>query len=404
MDSSVFSYTPLPAELPDADALRVAIQPNMSCRGWPSPAGSKALDNYTALEDAFVLGQLKQAGAVIVGTTRMSELGFGLLNDTGSRAVTDGLADAALIIDHLGEARAAAARAGLFGFKPSWGIVSRHGLSGLVPSMECWGMAARHMSDIQEVMTAISTPDDQDFSMHPGPLPEFSRPRRSFQNLPPVIGVADGYERFLSPVETPAWKAALAALAKAGCRIQRVPLPDPGLCSLALHIIAAVEASSSAGRYDGVRYGHRTKTCADWNEMYLKTRGESFGTLIKTFLFQGAYFQFQQYEAFEQACRARGLLMDQILAALSNLDGLASLTLRAHPDPAAAQTIADTVEAFGFTLPASLTGLPALQIPGLACHGSRDLGLHITGKPFKDPDLLALARFLETLSHTAGAA
>ena len=403
MDSSVFSFTPPPQDPPDADGLRVAVQPSMSCRGWPAAAGSLALENYTALEDAFAIQRLRQAGAVIAGTTRMSELGFGLVNDTGSQAVTDGLADAALIIDHLGEARAAAARAGIFGFKPSWGSVSRRGLTGMVPSMECWGMAARRISDIHQVMTAICAADDQDFSMYPGPLPDFSQ-SRSFQSRPPVIGVADGYDTRLTPDEALAWETGLSALETAGCRIIPVSLPDPALFSLALHIIAAVEASSSAGRYDGVRYGHRTDTCTDWNEMYLKTRGESFGTFIKTLLFQGAYFQFQQYEAFEQACRARGALLEQTRAALSDLDGLASLTLRAQPDPAAALTISDTVDAFGFTLPASLTGLPALQVPGLARHGTRDLGLHIMGKPFKDPDLLALARFLETLTHTAGAA
>jgi aspartyl-tRNA(Asn)/glutamyl-tRNA(Gln) amidotransferase subunit A len=403
MDSSVFSFPSPPADLPGLDTLRVAVQPNMSCRGWPAHAGSLALDNYTALEDAFVIRLLRQAGAVIVGNTRMSELGFGLVNDTGARAVTDGLADAALIIDHLGEARAAAARAGILGFKPSWGSVSRQGITGLVPSMECCSVAARHISDIQEVMTAICAPDNQDFSMHPGPLPDFSQ-TRSFQNQRPVIGVADGYEQLLNPSETTAWETALDAMETAGCRIQRVCVPDPALSSMTLHIIAAVEASSSAGRYDGVRYGYRTKTCADWNEMYLKTRGESFGTFIKTFLFQGAYFQFQAYDSFEQACRARGVVIDQTLAALADVDGLVSLTLRAQSDPAAAPTIADTFDAFNFTLPANLTGLPALQLPGLACHGSRDLGLHIMGKPFEDPNLLALARFLENLTHTAGAA
>jgi aspartyl-tRNA(Asn)/glutamyl-tRNA(Gln) amidotransferase subunit A len=136
--------------------------------------------------------------------------------------------------------------------------------------------------------------------------------------------------------------------------------------------------------------------------MYLKTRGESFGTLIKSFLFQGAFFQFEQYGAFEQACRLRGLLMDQTLAALSELDGLAGLTLTHKVDPAAAKTIDHTYQAFGFTLPASLTGLPAVQIPELACNGSKDLGLHIIGKPFKDPDLLALARYLEDMANTGG--
>ena len=403
MTSSVFSFTPSPSDHPVSDALQVAVQPNMSCCGWPADAGSNALKNYTALEDAFVIAQLKQAGAVITGTTCMSELGFGLVKDTGSRAVTNGLADAALITDYLGEARAAAALVGLFGFKPSWGSVSRTGLAGLVPSMESWGITARSVSEIRQIMRLICISDDQDFSMHPEPLPDFTL-FRSFQNQAPVIGVAEGYEQQLNTNQAFAWKTALSGLKTAGCEIRPVHLPDPAMFSLAHHIIAAVEASSSAGKYDGVRYGHRTDTSADWNQMYLKTRGESFGTLIKTFLFQGAYFQFQQYEAFEQACRARGSLMNQTLTALADLDGIAGLTLAAHVEPTAARTIEDTYEAFGFTLPANLTGLPAVQIPGLARHGSKDFGVHIMGKPFKDPDLMGLARFLETVTSKAGAA
>ncbi len=404
MDTSVFSFTPLPADSDTTDAaeaLRIAVQPGMSCRGWPAGAGTKALENFTALEDAFVIRQLKQAGMVIAGATRMSELGFGLAGETGALAVTDGNADAALIIDSLGEARAAGAKSGIFGFKPSWGSVSRQGLTGLVPSMECWGITARQVDDIQQVMTAICALDDKDFSMHAGPLPDFTESHR-FQDRSPVIGVADGYDAGLTPEETRAWESGLAALETAGCRITRVSLPDAALFSLAHHIIASVEASSSAGRYDGVRYGHRTPSSDNWNEMYLKTRGESFGTLIKSFLFQGAYFQFEQYGAFEQACRLRGLLMDQTLAALSELDALAGLTLTDKADPITAKTIDHTYQAFGFTLPASLTGLPAMQIPGRACHGSKDFGLHIIGKPFKDPELLALARFLENLGNTGG--
>lgn len=403
MDSSVFSFIPVPADSESTDALRVTVQPCMSCRGWPAAAGTKALENFTALEDAFVIRQLKQAGMVIAGTTHMSELGFGLVTDTGALAVTERLADAALIIDHLGEARAAAAKAQVFGFKHSWGSVSRRGLTGLLPSMECWGMAARQVSEIQQVMAVICAVDDRDFSMHPGPLPDFT-PSLSFQDRSPVIGVAHGYESGLNPKETQAWESCLAALETAGCRIITVPLPDAALFSLAHHIIAAVEASSSAGRYDGVRYGHRTSSSDTWNEMYLKTRGESFGTFLKSFLFQGTYFQFEQYEAFEQACRLRGSLIDQTLAVLSNLDGLAGLTLTAQTDPAAAQTIEDTYLSFRFTLSASLMGLPAVQIPGLACYNSKDFGLHIMGKPFKDPDLLALARFLENLANVKGAA
>ena len=78
------------------------------------------------------------------------------------------------------------------------------------------------------------------------------------------------------------------------------------------HIVGSVEASSSCGKYDGVRYGHRTASAKNWNDMYLKSRAESFGLMIKTYLFQGAYFQFENYAAFENACRIRARLVKEV--------------------------------------------------------------------------------------------
>lgn len=127
---------------------RFTVQANMSVRDWPTEAGSVALKGYIAVEDSTVVSRLQKAGACLVGSTRMSELGFGIRNDSSAKAVVDGHADIALITDTMGEARMAAALAGVCGFKPSHGIVSRFGLFGLVPSMECIGIAARHPFDI----------------------------------------------------------------------------------------------------------------------------------------------------------------------------------------------------------------------------------------------------------------
>jgi len=121
---------------------KVVIQPNMSVRGWLCDAGSLALEGFVALEDATVVTRLRNAGAKLVGSSRMSELGFGLAGDTATRILSGGGADIALVTDTMGEARVAAAGSGVFGFKPSFGIVSRFGLVGLVPSMsvmEFWG-------------------------------------------------------------------------------------------------------------------------------------------------------------------------------------------------------------------------------------------------------------------------
>jgi aspartyl-tRNA(Asn)/glutamyl-tRNA(Gln) amidotransferase subunit A len=181
---------------------------------------------------------------------------------------------------------------------------------------------------------------------------------------------------------------------KSGIKIEEIKQSDAALYSSVHNVIGSVEASSSAGKYDGVRYGHRTSTAGNWNEMYLKSRGESFGPLIKTYLFQGAYFQFENYAAFENACRIRGRLLDEIKEIFTQVDWIASLTTREKYDAYKASNIEEIYEAFFFTAPSSVNGLPAIQIPGVALDGNLDFGLQIVGRPLSDPGLLALGEYL----------
>jgi len=136
--------------------VRVTVQPNLSVRDWPTEAGSKALERFVALEDATAVERLRAAGAAVVGSTRMSELGFGLAGDSSAAALAGNICDAALVTDTLGEARWAAAAAGAVGFKPSHGVVSRLGLIGLVPSMECLGVVAGSVERAAAVMAAVA--------------------------------------------------------------------------------------------------------------------------------------------------------------------------------------------------------------------------------------------------------
>lgn len=393
MNSKVFSFSTPSLTLDEKDRLRVAIQPNMSCEGWPATAGSMALENYVALENATVIRSLKNAGSTIVGSSHMCELGLGLVGDTSNQAITENLADLALVTDHMGEARVAAAQKRLAGFKPSYGIVSRLGLIGLIPSMECWGILARDVETIKSAMATICVSDEQDFSMLSENLPSFDN-AMSLNTQSGVIGIAEGYEKSLSKAENEAWQKVLSELEKAGFQLKAVQYPDPSLFSAAHHVIGAVEASSSAGKYDGVRYGHRTDRAENWNDMYLNSRGESFGTFIKAYLFQGAYFQFENYAAFENACRLRGRLLHEAGEIFQQVDWVASLTIRENHDASKVSGISDLYEAFSFTVPASITGFPALQIPGIAISGNTDFGVQITGRFLSDPQLLALGEYL----------
>jgi len=399
MASDIFTYkNVLPQTSAEGGVLtgkKVVIQPNMSARGWLTNAGSLALEGYVALEDATVINRLRDAGAVLIGSTRMSELGFGLAHDTATQVLHLGEADIALITDTMGEVRIAAATSGLFGFKPSYGIVSRFGLIGLVPSMECYGILAKSPEDIMATIEAIAGKDENDFSM-----PDFSMPDES-QKTTGTAGVIKECLSTMDDTELKAFKTGLTKLEKAGLTIQEVSFENFSLFQTVHNVIGSVEASSSAGKYDGVRYGHRAASAKNWNDMYLNSRGESFGMLIKTYLFQGAYFQFENYPAFENACRIRRRLVQDNEDLFKKVSVLALPTRRLQHDAAKATTISETYDAFLLTLPANITGHPSLQVPSLCMDSGTDLGLQLIGPRLSDARLLTIGTRLSSLVQGA---
>ncbi len=395
MTDDLFAYrpeTPLQtaAEGP-LDGTTVLIRPDISVTGWLTDAGSPALADFHALSDATVAARLQAAGATLVGSTRMAELGFGLNGDTMADALAANLARTGLMIDLLGEARLAACAAGCFGFKPSYGLLSQYGLVGLAPSLESVGILAPSPGEISGLLAIMAGPDEADFSLSADPPPDFSNLTvsgdRSIR-----LGVPEQCREFTRPALT-------EVLSGTGCELFEVDLSGFDLFSDVHQAIAAVEASSAAGRYDGVRFGHRAAVGKNWNEMYINTRGEAFGLRIKSFLFQGAWFQFHNYPGFEDACALRGRLVREIEKLLQQVDLLALPTRHTESDPFAAETVEETYTAFGLTLAANVTGLPALHIPGANREATLDYGLQLIGPALADAAVLAagwkIANFLQ---------
>jgi len=394
MKTDVFTYTNPSLSSPVKNGLlagkTLSIQPNMSVRGWPTDAGSLALKGFVAIEDATVIQRMKNAGAVIVGSARMSELGLGLNGDTSGLALAEGRSEMAFMTDMMGEARITASRIKAYGFKPTSGIVSRFGLIGLVPSMECFGILASNPNDINTVMGIIAGNDDRDFSLFDGEMPRFDKASGTAPSMN-AIGIVNECIEHLSGEESRAFRNGMEKLKALGFGIQEVSLPDFDIFRTIHHIVSSVEASSSCGKYDGVRYGHRTATAKNWNDMYLKSRSECFGLLVKTYLFQGAYFQFENYAAFENASRIRARLVKDIDGIFTRVDALAFPTRRRDLHAGAAKTVDDIYDECALTLPANVMGLPSVQIPGYVLDGNTDMGLQIVGARMSDARLLSLS-------------
>ena len=391
MDSDIFFYidpSPLNKTIDgNLTGKLIVVQSNISVRGWPVNAASTALEQYTALEDATVIERIRMAGGVIKGSTRMSELGFGLKGDTTARSLDETEVDIALMTDTMGEARVTASTKGVFGFKPSYGIVSRAGLIGLVPSMECFGIISKNLVDVAAMMGIIAGPDDKDLSMLKSGIPEFCQ-FNSIQESIGSIGIVRECIETLESDELKAFNAALSKLKQSGVNIKELNLSDFELTRMVHNIIGSVEASSSAGKYDGVRYGHRAKSAKNWNEMYLKSREESFGLLVKTYLFQGAYFQFISYNAFENACRIRARIVRKTEELFNSVDVLAFPTARSGFNDAV-NTINDVYDVFSLTLLANITGLPSVTLPGFVLNKDTDMGLQLVGPHLYDVQLLS---------------
>ena len=389
---SVFLYRHCETDTPNGghlQGLRIAIQPNVSAAGWPTEAGSRALVDFKALEDATVVQRLRQDGALLCGSTRMSEFGFGLQGSQAGEALRQQAADAEVVMDLMGESRVAASRVPVCGFKPSWGLVSRFGLVGLIPSMECCAVLSGSVEIIRNILKSIAGQDDLDFSLPDEEIPDFS-----LQEIDPhrtSIGVIAEAQSSLTGDEERAFRASVQELQEAGFSLTEMSLPDFPLFSLVHKIVGSVEASSSAGRYDSVRYGQRVPGAKNWNEMYLLSRGAAFGPLLKSYLFQGAFFQFERYGAYEDACRIRARLLRDMERLASQADFLVSPVADCVASGAPA-SLAETYAQFASTAFANVTGQPALYLP--PAPGSAGSGFQLAGPRFSDGRLLALGEYL----------
>jgi aspartyl-tRNA(Asn)/glutamyl-tRNA(Gln) amidotransferase subunit A len=366
--------------------MKIAIQSNISVKNWPTEAGSSALADFKALEDASIVEILRREGASLIGSTRMSEFGLGLKDNMAGGALQKKTADAELVLDMAGEARLAAARAIVCGLKPSYGLISRFGIVGLIPSMESCGILSVDIQSIREILQTIAGPDERDFSLPDEKMPDFSS--RKIEPKKITLGIIAEVLSDMPAGERKAFDRELDDLRKAGFSVRELSFPKFSQFMLAHQIAGSVEASSCAGRYDSVRYGRRAPGAKNWNEMYLQSRGAAFGTLLKSYLFQGAFFQFERYNAYEDACKLRAQLVSEMQKLTAQTEFLIFPTFNtaASSNP---ESLADLYTQFIYTAFANVTGQPALHIPSEA-----GAGFQLAGKRLDDGRLLDLGEYL----------
>ncbi len=387
-------------------------------RDFATTAGSKILSGYRSPFDATVVQRLRAAGMVSLGKLNCDEFAMGSSNENSAygavtnpwdttrvpggssggsaAAVAAGLTPAATGTDTGGSIRQPAAFCGITGIKPTYGRASRYGMIAYASSLDQAGPMARSAEDCALLLSAMCGPDlDRDSTSLDVPAENFSA--KLDNSLAGVrVGVPKEFfgDGLASDVRS-AIDAALAQLQSLGAKLVPISLPRTELSIPVYYIIAPAEASSNLSRFDGVKFGHRSKDYTDLVSMYKKTRAEGFGEEVKRRIMTGAYvLSHGYYDAYYlQAQKIRRMIADDFQRAFAECDVIAgpvaptvAWALGNNANDPLADYLADI-----FTLPASLAGLPGMSVPVGFGTGHMPVGLQLIGNYLQEAQLLNVA-------------
>jgi len=403
------------------DGLPLALKDNILTEGLETTAGSKILKGFKPPFDATVTRKLREAGAVIIGKTNLDEFAMGSSTEASAfqkthnpydltrtpggssggsaAAVAAGMVGGALGSDTGGSIRQPASFTNTVGLKPTWGRVSRWGVVAFASSLDQVGTLTRTVADAAVLLEAISGFDANDSTSADLPKPGAQAGLEAgVRGL--TIGLPDEYfVAGLDPEIERAVRAAAAQYEALGATVKRISLPHTRHALATYYVIACSEASSNLGRYDGVRYGHRTADPKTLRELYNKSRSEGFGDEVKRRIMLGTFaLSAGYYDAYYvKAQRVRTLIKRDFDEAFKTVDVILSPTSPVAPwalgeklDDPLAMYLADVM-----TLPTSLAGLPAVSVPAGFTANHLPIGAQVVGPAWGEALILRVARALE---------
>ncbi|XP_053670425.1 glutamyl-tRNA(Gln) amidotransferase subunit A, mitochondrial [Anopheles nili] len=412
------------------DGVTIAVKDNFCTKDIHTTCASRMLENFIPTYNATVVERLEKCGAIVLGKTNLDQFGMGSgcidsifgptrnswsekLDDDNFRiaggssggsavAVAAGLCYAALGSDTGGSTRNPASYCGVVGLKPTYGLLSRHGLIPLVNSMDVPGIMTRTVDDCLTVLNAIAGPDDYDSTTV----------KKPFENIPTFekeiclkgvrIGIPIEYHcAGLDEEVLETWTLVADMLESAGATVHAVSLPYTSSSIFVYSILNQCEVSSNMSRYDGIEYGHRSQEDTSTEQLYAKTRAAGFNSVVKNRILSGNYFLLRQnYDKFfQKALQVRRLIADDFAKAFRTVDVL--LTPTTLSDAPLFKTFTQSnnrdqcaVQDF-CTQPANMAGIPALSIPVRLSSRRLPISLQLMGNHFTERNLFAIASWIE---------
>ena len=392
----------------------VAIKDNMCTKGVLTTCSSKILENYIPTYTASAVQNLTDAGCVIIGKTNMDEFAMGSTTETSYYGVTrnphnpdhvpggsSGGSAAAVALNECffalgsdtgGSIRQPSAFCGITGMKPTYGTVSRYGLIAYGSSLDQIGPMTKNVTDCAAVLETIASYDKKDSTSMKREEYDFTSALvRDVKGL--RIGLPKDYfgDGLDSEVKAAIFKAA-ETFKRMGAIVEEFDLGLVQYAIPAYYIIASAEASSNLERFDGVKYGYRTKEYGDLHSMYKKTRSEGFGSEVKRRIMLGSFvLSSGYYDAYYlKALKTKALIKQEFDKAFEKYD---IILAPAAPTtaPLLGSSLQDPIKMYLsdiYTISANLAGIPGLSIPCGKDNKGLPIGMQLLGGCFQEKTLL----------------
>jgi aspartyl-tRNA(Asn)/glutamyl-tRNA(Gln) amidotransferase subunit A len=399
----------------------VAIKDVINVKGDPCTCASKILQGYIAPYDATVITKLREAGAVLFGRTNMDEFAMGSSTENSSWGKTRNPWDleripggssggsaaavaghegyAALGTDTGGSIRQPAALTSCVGLKPTYGRVSRYGLTAFASSLDQIGTFTKTTEEAALLLNVIAGHDPRDNTSVERPVPNYLAQLKGGVKGAKLGVPKEYFVDGMDPEVEKAVRAAIEEYKRQGAEIVEVSLPHTKYAVAVYYIIATAECSANLARFDGVRYGKRADKPKDILDLYGRTRAEGFGAEVKRRIILGTYvLSSGYYDAYyNRAQKVRHMIAQDFKQAFSKCHALLTPT---SPTPAFkfGERVADPLQMYLadiFTIAVNLAGICGVSIPCGFTSSKLPIGLQIIGPKWGEETMLRVAHAYE---------
>ena len=403
----------------------IAVKDLINVAGQPCTCASKILKGYVSPYDATVIRNMKTSGFIPAGRVNMDEFAMGSSTENsglgvtrnpydttrvpggssgGSAAAVGGnLCIAALGTDTGGSIRQPASFCNCVGVKPSYGRVSRYGVTAFASSLDQVGPMTKSVEDAAILLKALAGHDEMDGTTPNDPVPDYASAIAGATMKGVRIGIAKEYfdVKGLDPEVKRITDEAVKKCESAGAELVEVSLPHTEYAMAVYYIIAPAEASANLARFDGVRYGHRSSAAKDVYSLYTKSRAEGFGPEVKRRIIMGTYvLSSGYYDAYYgRAQKVRTLIKRDFDEAFTKCDAL--LTPCAPTPAFRIGELQDPLTMYLndlFTIPSALAGICASSVPaGFTSDTKLPVGVQFICGGFEEATLLKVSKAFEDI-------